>query len=202
MSAYYEWYDSPCSLREQAEGKTPRPYARIVRSVTHDTKALTDEISKRCTLTAADIKAVLQAASEAIRAHLAEGNRVHLDGLGSFYVSLRCKPEEGKKITARQVHFGQVHFLPEVPLKQYLNGMSLCLNPHPLPHNTRNEEERRNLLKRLLREKGFLTLREYRQATGLSGYRATIDVQSWQAEGWLGRKGSRNYYWYCLKQQD
>lgn len=199
MSVYYELYDSPCNPQEPAEGRKPKPHARIVRPATYATPALIEEISKRCTLTAADIKAVLQAASEAISGHLSEGDRVHLDGLGDFYVSLQCEPEEGKKITARHVRFGRVHFLAEVSLKQHLSGMRLRLNPHPLPRSGQSEEERRGLLHQLLSEKALLALREYQQAASISGYAATRDVQAWQAEGWLGRRGSRNCYWYYLK---
>ena len=79
MAAKYDFYKTPVS---KDSTKRPRFHARIVSSGTIDTDDLAKRIHGRCTVTPADVAAVLISLSEVTAEYLREGKRVHIDGLG------------------------------------------------------------------------------------------------------------------------
>ncbi len=79
MAAKYDFYKTPVSKDSM---KRPRFHARIVSSGTIDTDDLAKRIHGRCTVTPADVAAVLISLSEVTAEYLREGKRVHIDGLG------------------------------------------------------------------------------------------------------------------------
>ena len=68
-----------------------RYHARVVSSGQISTEQLAKEINQECSLTPADIKAVLVSLSDKLAKHLSEGHKVYLEGIGHFQVNLRCK---------------------------------------------------------------------------------------------------------------
>lgn len=89
MAAKYDFYKTPVS---KDSTKRPRFHARIVSSGTIDTDDLAKRIHGRCTVTPADVAAVLISLSEVTAEYLREGKRVHIDGLGYLQVTLQCPP--------------------------------------------------------------------------------------------------------------
>ena len=87
MAAKYDFYKTPVS---KDSTKRPRFHARIVSSGTIDTDDLAKRIHGRCTVTPADVAAVLISLSEVTAEYLREGKRVHIDGLGYLQVTLQC----------------------------------------------------------------------------------------------------------------
>ena len=109
MAAKYDFYKTPVS---KDSTKRPRFHARIVSSGTIDTDDLAKRIHGRCTVTPADVAAVLISLSEVTAEYLREGKRVHIDGLGVF-ASHVAMP--GRTIHARDtcgVHPFQVRGFP------------------------------------------------------------------------------------------
>ena len=107
MAAKYDFYKTPVS---KDSTKRPRFHARIVSSGTIDTDDLAKRIHGRCTVTPADVAAVLISLSEVTAEYLREGKRVHIDGLGYLQVTL-----PGRTIHARDtcgVHPFQVRGFP------------------------------------------------------------------------------------------
>lgn len=89
MAAKYDFYKTPVSKDSM---KRPRFHARIVSSGTIDTDDLAKRIHGRCTVTPADVAAVLISLSEVTAEYLREGKRVHIDGLGYLQVTLQARP--------------------------------------------------------------------------------------------------------------
>ena len=88
MAAKYDFYKTPFSKDSM---KRPLFHARIVSSCSIDTDDLAKRIHGRCTVTPADVAAVLISLSEVTAEYLREGKRVHIDGLGYLQVTLQCK---------------------------------------------------------------------------------------------------------------
>ena len=87
-------------------------FARAVMVGTADTETLITEIEKICTVSDADVVAVIKALIFVMRQKLLESYRVKLDGLGAFKIGLRSKgadsPAEftaAKHITGHRVNF-------------------------------------------------------------------------------------------------
>lgn len=123
MAAKYDFYKTPVS---KDSTKRPRFHARIVSSGTIDTDDLAKRIHGRCTVTPADVAAVLISLSEVTAEYLREGKRVHIDGLGYLQVTLQCPAVQSThEIRAESIRFKSVAFRPEVELKDSLKTMTL-----------------------------------------------------------------------------
>lgn len=118
MSVKYDLYETP-SLGEEQEEK--HYHARVVPYDTKDTDWLARQIHDACSLTQADVKAALVALSQAVAAELESGNRVYLEGLGYFRMTLSCPPVTAPgQLRAASVHFKSVSFQPSKELKKRL----------------------------------------------------------------------------------
>lgn len=88
-------------------------YGKAVVSDVVDVDTLSSNIGNRCTVTKPDIVAVISALVDEMKAQLQMGNRVVLDGFGSFKVGMSTKPAEtAKEFTANNVKRLRVLFLP------------------------------------------------------------------------------------------
>ncbi len=95
-------------------------YGRAVVSDTINTKKLCQNIRDRCTLTEPDVVAVVSALITEVSGQLALGNRVVLDGFGSFKVGLSSTPaDSAKKFTSANIKCLRVIFQPAIEM---ING--------------------------------------------------------------------------------
>ena len=95
-------------------------YGRAVVSDTINTKKLCQNIRDRCTLTEPDVVAVVSALITEVSGQLALGNRVVLDGFGSFKVGLSSTPaDSAKKFTSANIKCLRVIFQPA---NEMING--------------------------------------------------------------------------------
>lgn len=89
----------------------------VVNDVIH-TKKLAEKIGKRCTVTEPDILAVINALETEIADNLAQGNRIVLDGFGSFKVGLSTAPADtAKQFTANNIKGMHVIFAPAIEVE-------------------------------------------------------------------------------------
>ena len=111
MSIEYDFYLNPNS---QGTNKK-RYHARVVSSNRVSTDELAEEIQSECSLTIADVKAVLIALGGTLANHLGKGSKVYLEGIGYFQVNLHCKEEVRTMHAVRSetVEFKSVSFRAE-----------------------------------------------------------------------------------------
>lgn len=99
-------------------------YPRVVNRKTVSTEDFAQEIESACTLTRTDVMAVLHALNNSLVRWLKDGQRVHIDGIGYFDVSLTC-PEttDPKKTRASSVRFKSVNFRADKALRYSVAGL-------------------------------------------------------------------------------
>jgi predicted histone-like DNA-binding protein len=99
-------------------------YASAVTSrVSFDT--LCKEIADGCTLTSADVKAVLDRANSVLDRHLSNGNIVQFGELGNFRISLSSSGSttaEGYKSSL--IRKGRIIFTPGTSLRSTVEGLT------------------------------------------------------------------------------
>ena len=118
MAIEFEFYQSPHTFGE----KTKKYYPKVVNYRTVTTQELAEEIHSGSTLTTADIRATIDALSYQIAQHLSESERVHVEGIGFFEVSLQCPETENPKETrAGKVKFKSVNFRADKALKERMH---------------------------------------------------------------------------------
>lgn len=62
-----------------------------------DIDALAEDIQTNCALTTGDVKHTIEALVEQLRKVLTQGNKVKIEGLGTFHMTLTCLPGETEK---------------------------------------------------------------------------------------------------------
>lgn len=116
---------------ELAEGRQPvriMPY----NQTTITTDELAKTIARRCTMKEPDIKGVLTALGQVLSETLLDGDRLKVDGIGTFGLSLALKKtyEDGRKrqpkalyerIAATDIRIGRITFTPSAELRNSLN---------------------------------------------------------------------------------
>lgn len=119
MSIEYDLFANP-----PKEGETkPSLHARAINIQTVNTDDLADMIEGMSTFTSADIKGAIKAISERLFYCLSNSQSVHLDGIGTFSVTLKCRPVENKKdIRAASIAFKNVEFRADPDLKHRFRG--------------------------------------------------------------------------------
>ena len=139
MAIEYDFHRNPNS---QGTNKK-RYHARVVSSHRVSTDQLAEEIQKECTLTTADIKAVLITLSDKLAQHLGEGSKVHLEGIGYFQVNLKCKEEvrTTNAVRSENVEFKSVSYRADNHLKKHLKTQKIQRSKTKIHSATLTEEE-------------------------------------------------------------
>lgn len=93
-------------------------YAQVVTKGTVDTRELCKDISERCSLSVADMKAAIEALTQTIEERLQDGYNVSIDELGTFSVSAESRMvQEADEIRGQSVKVKNINFRPSVRLK-------------------------------------------------------------------------------------
>ena len=139
MSIEYDFYRNPNS---QGTNKK-RYHARVVSGDRISTDELAEEIQNECSLTKADVKAVLIALGDKLAKHLGEGNKVYLEGIGYFQVNLKCKEEvrSTHAIRSENVEFKSVSYRADNELKKRLQNQKIQRSLKKVHSITMTEEE-------------------------------------------------------------
>ena len=123
----YDFYTNPNAKSENSKSEY---HIRVCGQQTISTKRIVELIHNACTLTPADINAVIFAFQEEIANQLAKGNIVKLEGLCSFNISLKsangtCTGKEtGKAIEVKSVNINpEKEFTERVKELAAENGM-------------------------------------------------------------------------------
>ena len=88
-------------------------------------RSLAEDISQTCTLTQADVSAVMESLLQKLPLLLAGGHSVRLGDFGIIKLSFSAKGKEKKEeVTAAEIKNTRVLFLPGVELKKRLQDIS------------------------------------------------------------------------------
>lgn len=137
MSIQFEFYKNP----KQEEGEEPSYHPRVVNFQQVTTQRLAAEIHSATTFGKAEVEAMLMELSRCMGNHLREGERVHLDGIGYFQITLQAtEPIHSINTRADKVKFKAISFQADRDLK------SSCIATHTQrskykPHSASLSEE-------------------------------------------------------------
>ena len=139
MPIEYDFYRNPNS---QGTNKK-RYHARVVSSNRISTNELAEEIQNECSLTIADVKAVLIALGDKLAKHLGDGSKVHLEGIGYFQVNLQCKEEvrTPRSVRSENVEFKSVSYRADNELKKHLRNQKIQRSQTKIHSAEMTEEE-------------------------------------------------------------
>ena len=120
MSIEYDLFANPPRNGEEK----PTLHARAINIQTVNTNELARMIESMSTFTTADIKGAIKAISDRLYFCLSNSQSVHLEGIGTFSVTLKCKQqvENKKDIRSASIEFKNVEFRADPELKKRLRN--------------------------------------------------------------------------------
>lgn len=173
----------------ESEGKINCSQPIVSRTRTLSTREVIEELTNECTLTPADIIGVLEALSGCVAKHLAEGNSVHLDGLGVFSISLTTKKNADiSRSDSMEVTLKRITFKAEKQLKEKLTTCRFRADPMLKPaKETITDEELTVQIQDYLTQnnKTLFSRNDVEYATKVSRYHALGLLKRLAAQGIL-----------------
>lgn len=191
MPILFDFYVSPS---DSGKGEKEKYHARVVRSHTVQIDDIVNNISKRCTLSKGDIRAVLDELGDELVYNLCEGNRVYLPGIGYFYLSLSTPKEADPKTTRSQsIGIKAVEFRADSILKNSLESHARFERSDIKVHSSRLDSyEIDALLEDYFHKNDFLTRIKFEKLCGFTKTTAQRHLQRLLDEGKLVNVNTRH----------
>ena len=125
------------------KGMPPKYYAQSQASGEVDVREMAERIQQNCTVTKADVHAVLVAMEDVIILALKSGEMIRLGDLGTFQIGLRSKgalTEEDFNVSL--IKRARINFRPGVALSNFLSSLTYAkVAKRAVPEDTEKEEE-------------------------------------------------------------
>lgn len=191
MPILFDFYTSPSDPEKEEKEKY---HARVVRSHTVQIDDIVNNISKRCTLSKGDIRAVLDELGDELVYNLCEGNRVYLPGIGYFYLSLSAPKDTDPKTTRSQsIGIKAVEFRADSILKKGLESHAKFERSDIKVHSSRLDSyETDALLEDYFHKNEFLTRIKFEKLCGFTKTTAQRHLQRLMDEGRLVNVNTRH----------
>lgn len=183
----------------QGQGED-RDFVKVLPQPTRTPEELEQEIQHNCTLTAADIRAMLTSLRDIVARDLAERGAFHIPEIG--YLSLQVvnnypKDADMAKLKGNHVGVRNVLFMPEASLLTKVRH-DACFQRLKGTTQSRQwaEEDLRDAVMSYLDSHQYITVSTLRQEFQLSDYMARQCLRRLVDDGLLARQGARNSYFY------
>ena len=138
MAIQFEFYKNP---QPEKEGEEPSYHPRVVNFQHVTTQRLAREIHMATTFGKAEVEAMLMELSRCMSNHLREGERVHLDGIGYFQITLQAtEPIHSLTTRADKVKLKSISFQADRDLKSSCMATHLRRSKYK-PHSASLTEE-------------------------------------------------------------
>lgn len=188
----YDFYENPGKSSEFQKSKY---HVRICNRQTVDTDNIVKAISKQCTLTPADIHAVIVAFQDEIAFQLQQGKIVHLDGLCQFDISLKSRLDESNgKENGPDIVLKSVNINPDKKLTERVR-QNLChrVKSRGKHSDSISEIEIIGVLTEHFKKKSTITRTEFQNQCSITKYMACIHINRLLSEGKLKNIGYRRH---------
>ena len=188
----YDFYENPGKSSEFQKSKY---HVRICNRQTVDTDNIVKAISKQCTLTPADIHAVIVAFQDEIAFQLQQGKIVQLDGLCQFDISLKSRLDESSgKENGPDIVLKSENNNPDKKLTERVRK-SLChrVKSRGKHSDSISEIDIIGVLTEHFKKKSTITRAEFQNQCSITKYMACIHINRLLSEGKLKNIGYRRH---------
>lgn len=188
----YDLFENPSKSSEFQKSKY---HIRICNKQTIDTDGIVRNISKKCTLTPADIHAVIIAFQDEIALQLQQGKTVHLDGLCQFDISLTTSSGEctGKE-NGNDIVLKSININPDKKLTRTVSK-NLCKRVKSKGQHSKDisETEIIDILTEHFKKKTTITRAELQDKCSITRYMAGLHISRLLEKGKLKNIGYSNH---------
>lgn len=180
-----------------------RQYVRLVQHEPMTAKQLEAYIQQRCSLTKADVKAVLSELHDLCVQAFSEGRRFYIPEIGYFSLSAGLEMSEDnpdKKVTGKEVRITGINFRPEASiLKEVKQSVHFVRSKYTNQSTQYTEEKLLAKIKEYLQENRYITYRMMRICFGLTQYTAQKWLNHFCDKGIMVKDGTPHSPIYFLK---
>mgnify|MGYP003290348270 CR=1 FL=1 len=121
----YQLYERN-DLTGKSTKKNPTMGVSVVSSRVVTTKEMADDINHASSATQSDVAAVLQAVGQRIAEALLDGNRIEIDHVGTFSLTLTCGNKRKEDyITSKDISVSRISFTPCAELWHAMRGATI-----------------------------------------------------------------------------
>lgn len=121
----YQLYERN-DLTGKSTKKNPTMGVSVVSSRVVTTKEMADDINHASSVTQSDVAAVLQAVGQRIAEALLDGNRIEIDHVGTFSLTLTCGNKRKEDyITSKDISVSRISFTPCAELWHAMRGATI-----------------------------------------------------------------------------
>ena len=121
----YQLYERN-DLTGKSTKKNPTMGVSVVSSRVVTTKEMADDINHASSITQSDVAAVLQAVGQRIAEVLLDGNRIEIDHVGTFSLTLTCGNKRKEDyITSKDISVSRISFTPCAELWHAMRGATI-----------------------------------------------------------------------------
>lgn len=186
MAANYDFFLTP----QPKDKEKVRYHARVVIYKSVSTQDIANEISKRTAINRGEAGAVMDVMAEILRQELAEGNSVHIDGVGSFRIKAKSPSVRSKKeIRSESIKFGGVVYTPEKKLLKRLSSTKFIRTKYTTCSRQISQIEIDSKLTEYFKEHEYITTKAMQMLCGLSNHTALRRLKERVAEEKLSHPG-------------
>lgn len=194
MPIKFDLYTNP----EKEGVTTSRLHAKVITNGVVTTRNLSESINQKCTLTAADVRAVLAALNTELYNALSNGYIVHLEGIGRFSLSLKCAPDVNPEyVNASDISVKGIRFTPDKELSEMFETVQF-------EHETDDSRHSGNMelteiiakMDRYFAENQFMRRRDFEKLTGFNKSKAWRTLKVFVEDGTLKNVGTKEMPMY------
>lgn len=190
MAVSFELYQTP--MPEDKKNKI-RYHARPVSFGTVSSEKIIARIHNRCTLRESDIVAALNELKMELANCLKDGQKVHIEGLGYFQLSLSCEEiRDLKEKRVYKVKMKTVNFRADKALKAELHGMEFVRSKIKIHSTKLSHLEIDMKLKEYFAEKQIITRIDFQYLCELTKITASRHIKRLIEEKKLKNLNTRN----------
>lgn len=187
MSVKYDVYKTPNPKGEADMGY----HVRAKYSGVLTTRAIAKRIEHDTSLTAGDVMNVLASLSHIFVDGLGTGQRIYLDGIGSFSLAIEAPAAASpRELRAEQVRVKGVYYQPDGELKAELSNVEFERTQQKSHSAPLSDEEVKTRLKLFFADHVHLRRTDFQRLCGFTRSTAVRRLKALLDEGFLVREGS------------
>ena len=189
MAIKFDLFENPVKEGVSA----PKLHAKVITKDVVTTREIREAIRRKCTVSPADVAAVITALNDELYENLSNGYAVHLEGIGYFSLSLKCAPDINPKyIKDDDVQVRSIKFTPDKDLIDRFQSVYLERKVDEAHHSAKlDEEEVKQKLAEYFKTHSFLQRRDFEQLTGFNSSKSTRVIRELVKEEVLKNAGTK-----------
>lgn len=189
MAIKFDLFENPVKEGVSA----PKLHAKVITKDVVTTREIREAIRRKCTVSPADVAAVITALNDELYENLSNGYAVHLEGIGYFSLSLKCAPDINPKyIKDDDVQVRSIKFTPDKDLIDRFQSVYLERKVDEAHHSTKlDEEEVKQKLAEYFKTHSFLQRRDFERLTGFNASKSTRVIRELVKDGVLKNAGTK-----------